>query len=92
MAEPLRVRVEPTGDVDVARFIVNRRLASPRPGDGGGSADSIARLLVRALLGINGVREVTVHTHEVTVRKSAESGWRTIGPAIQGRIFELLKG
>jgi len=91
MAEPLRVTIETTAHPDIIRVHVNRRLGPPRPADGPARDHAAARPVIAAVLQVPGVREVTVAGGRITVKKDPQADWRSIGPAIQGKIFRTLR-
>jgi hypothetical protein len=90
MARPLSLRVEPTGEPDAVRIVLNRRLAA-RESRFDSRSPACDHPLAQALLAIPGVRAVHLHGCSMTVRKRPAAQWRTIGPAIQTRLHQLLK-
>ena len=88
MAEPLRITIETTAHPDIIRVHVNRQLADARPAD---RHAPLPRAVITSVLQISGVREVTIAGSRITVKKAPEADWRSIGPAIQTRIFRSLR-
>ncbi len=89
MAEPLRISVEPTADPDAVIIAVNREL-----GGQGRSyyavAEAAGEPLAQAVLAIRGVREVSLRSSSLIVRKAPSADWQSVGPAIQAKVFQLL--
>lgn len=90
MDEPLRIQIEPTADPDAVKITFNRRLA----GLGASfrsSGDAAGNPLAAGLMSIRGVREVFLLGDFVTVRKFPDADWRSIGPAMQAKVYDVLR-
>ncbi|MDD4891586.1 MAG: NifU N-terminal domain-containing protein [Phycisphaerae bacterium] len=90
MDDPLQIRIEPTADPDAVKITLNRQFEGL--GQSFRSAqEADLNPLAKAILSIRGVREVFLLGDFITVRKQFHASWQALGPAIQAKLFRLLK-
>jgi hypothetical protein len=89
MAPPPRLHIEPTADPDLVKITFDRQL----PGLGScfrSAEEARSNPLAREIFSIRGVRQVFMLGDFLTVRKDPDADWRSIGPAIQVRMLQVL--
>lgn len=86
MAEPLRVDVQPTPNVNALKFVVNRKLTEGRSQTFRSAEEAAAHALAGRLFAIPGVVQVFVLNDFVTVTRDPSAAWDAIAGAVDAAI------
>ena len=86
--QTIEIMGEPTMDPDVCRFTVSLPLYSEGSVDCDNADDAQGSPLLEALFAIDGIREVLVYGNSLTVAKTTDEEWPSLGKKIGAAIRE----
>ena len=81
MSEPLSIEVQGTPNPNAAKFTLNRVIATPGKTYRDAAAADVE--WAKQLLAIPGVTQVFAINNFISVNKTSEADWHTIGPQVE---------
>jgi hypothetical protein len=88
VADPVRVEIQPTPNINALKFVVDRRITEGRSQTFRSAEEATAHPLAAKLFAIPGVVQVFVLNDFVTVTRDPAAGWDAIAASAEAAIRE----